>query len=324
MAIFKDCEGIAQEVEIGAGKAKIKGVDANQLEVLKADGSSGHFKAHTLTVTDSSGITLSQLGVAVVDSLDSLSATDMLSAAQGKALGDRLSIVESTLDVDDASLDTAAERVAKIKDMADDIDAAEALIANNTATLLSKAGGIMHGGLTMQGQDIELIQGGKVKFSGGGLSADLFLNGSNYLEVSKDIYTSTNLRADGHIHVGGLVDGRDVALMGARQDDELLRKSTINKDSGDGDIGAQLSAGTLVAEVFAVVTEAFNNSATVEIGTADDEDMLGVLEASDLAVINKSIVLNPVKYFSSATQLQFKVNNGGSTGQVKVYIKPMV
>ncbi len=260
MAVYRSLEGVAQVIDLGAGKAAIKGDSADEIKILKSDKSTtGDLEAAEIQAAD----------VKVSDSFHS-----------------------------DGHM--------KLRAATDDV--LFYMNGNEQYRISRHYGGATH--FTSTGGTGVFVFNGEVDLADG-------------MKLDGVAITATAAELN---YMDGVTSSVQAQLDALVSDDsgEDLRKATVEHDSGEANLGAQLSANSLVAEVYAKVTEAFDNSASIEIGVAGDLDKLGVLAASDLAVLNKEIKLTPIEFFDDATQIKFNVVSGGSAGAVKIYLKPLI
>ena len=140
-----------------------------------------------------------------------------------------------------------------------------------------------------------------------------FDTGTGVLSIDK------NTHITGNITLSGNVDGRDVAADGVVLDAHKWRSvSFTSSDSATGNIGAELKSGAATFAVKYKVTESWDGSATITIGTASNASLYGTISNDDLQSGQGTIDM--VEVFGSDTQVKYTVTGSPSQGGIKLVI----
>ena len=140
-----------------------------------------------------------------------------------------------------------------------------------------------------------------------------FDTGTGVLSIDK------NTHITGNITLSGNVDGRDVAADGVVLDAHKWRSvSFTSSDSATGNIGAELKSGAATFAVKYKVTESWDGSATITIGTASNASLYGTISNDDLQSGQGTIDM--VEVFGSDTQVKYTVTGSTSQGGIKLVI----
>lgn len=163
---------------------------------------------------------------------------------------------------------------------------------------------------------VDLVSGALTIRDNASASAKVTMNfdtGTGVLSIDK------NTHVTGNITLSGNVDGRDVAADGVVLDAHKWRSvSFTSSDSATGNIGAELKSGAATFAVKYKVTESWDGSATITIGTASNASLYGTISNDDLQSGQGTIDM--VEVFGSDTQVKYTVTGSPSQGGIKLVI----
>ena len=163
---------------------------------------------------------------------------------------------------------------------------------------------------------VDLVSGALTIKDNASASSKVTMNfdtGTGVLSIDK------NTHITGNITLSGNVDGRDVAADGVVLDAHKWRSvSFTSSDSATGNIGAELKSGAATFAVKYKVTESWDGSATITIGTASNASLYGTISNDDLQSGQGTIDM--VEVFGSDTQVKYTVTGSPSQGGIKLVI----
>ena len=163
---------------------------------------------------------------------------------------------------------------------------------------------------------VDLVSGALTIKDNASASSKVTMNfdtGTGVLSIDK------NTHVTGNITLSGNVDGRDVAADGVVLDAHKWRSvSFTSSDSATGNIGAELKSGAATFAVKYKITESWDGSATITIGTASNASLYGTISNDDLQSGQGTIDM--VEVFGSDTQVKYTVTGSPSQGGIKLVI----
>lgn len=330
--------GVAQRVTFGESKAALEGASATKLDARNnADDAYADFQAKDATFNSVAlpNSKLSDLSIAINNTLTSTATDIPLSAAQGKVVGDRLTTLEALVTTDEASLATAQQWVDYMEANKASLDALGiSAVAGLQAALDAKAalaGADFTGDISTTGDVItsEVKSTGNLKLYATNNDLNIFLGGDEAYKLEKDTGESNSVKST--IYGGNAahklkmlhkleINGVSVDDVLASHNNQAARSATVTKDSTSANIGTATAAGSFVGEVFIDVTEAFTGSCTIDIKAAGTT--IKTVATSDLDTAGESAKFVVGKKYASSTQFSYTVNNAGSAGSAEVFFKP--
>lgn len=330
--------GVGQRVTIGAGKAALEGASATKLDARNTDDNAyADLQVKVLTAESIAlpNSKLSDLSVAVENTLTSTETDVPLSAAQGKVLKGLIDTIDTLLTSDNTSLDTIQEIVDYIEANRSTLESLGiSAVSGLQAALDAKAalaGADFTGDISTTGDVItgEVKSNANLKLFATNNDLNIFLGGDEALKFEKDTGESNSVKST--IYGGNVahklkmlhkleINGVSVDDVIASHNNQVVRSATITKDSTSANIGSATAANSFIGEMFLNVTEAFDGSCTIDIKAGGTT--IKTIANSDLDAADEQIKFIVGKEYSSSTQFSYTVNNAGTTGSVEVFFKP--